>query len=88
MDYLHKNTKKNQVAIVDENHPQGKRAILNDEILQSKQGMSLVAVQLETGRPRQIRVQLAGMGHPVYGNQKYGGKLKQVGQQMALWLLC
>lgn len=85
VDYLHKNTKKNQVAIVGEKHPQGKKAILNYEVLQSKQGLSLVVVQLETGRPHQIRVQLAGMGHPIYGDQKYGGKLSQAGQQIALW---
>jgi 23S rRNA pseudouridine1911/1915/1917 synthase len=34
--------------------------------------LSLVEVQLETGRKHQIRVQLAKLGHPVLGDRKYG----------------
>ncbi|MHC5268567.1 RluA family pseudouridine synthase [Enterococcus sp. LJL98] len=85
IDYLFKNTKKNQVSIVDKNHAQGKKAILNYQVLASQKGLSLVEVQLETGRPHQIRVQLAGMGHPIYGDQRYGREFSRVGQQIALW---
>lgn len=85
VDYLFKNTKKNQVSIVDKNHSQGKKAILNYQVLASQKGLSLVEVQLETGRPHQIRVQLAGMGHPIYGDQRYGRPFSKVGEQIALW---
>jgi 23S rRNA pseudouridine1911/1915/1917 synthase len=34
---------------------------------------SLVACRLETGRTHQIRVHLASIGHPVMGDQVYGG---------------
>ncbi|MEG0294203.1 RluA family pseudouridine synthase [Enterococcus sp.] len=85
VDYLHKNSQKNQVAVVSSQHPKGKKAILNYQVLASREGFSLLAVQLETGRPHQIRVQLSAMGHPIYGDQKYGQKTSKVGQQIALW---
>lgn len=84
-DYLYKNTQKNQVAVVSSKHPGAKKAILNYQVLASREGFSLLAVQLETGRPHQIRVQLSAMGHPIYGDQKYGQKTSKVGQQIALW---
>lgn len=34
----------------------------------------LLHIRLETGRKHQIRVHLAGIGHPVLGDEKYGGK--------------
>ena len=34
--------------------------------------LSLVALNLETGRTNQIRVHLASIGHPVVGDRKYG----------------
>jgi hypothetical protein len=34
--------------------------------------MSLLEVRLETGRKHQIRVQLAAVGHPVAGDERYG----------------
>ena len=40
-----------------------------------KAGLTLLSVQLETGRKHQIRVQLAAIGHPVVGDRKYGSRL-------------
>ncbi|MGE5413230.1 MAG: hypothetical protein ACM3NW_03575, partial [Syntrophomonadaceae bacterium] len=36
-------------------------------------GAALVAVRPETGRTHQIRVHLAGAGHPILGDRVYGG---------------
>jgi 23S rRNA pseudouridine1911/1915/1917 synthase len=39
---------------------------------------SLLACRLETGRTHQIRVHLAAIGHPVVGDERYGGPLLDV----------
>lgn len=85
VDYLHKNKKKNKVSVVAPDYPKAKKAVLDYEVLESKKGFSLVSVSLQTGRPHQIRVQLSTMGHPIYGDQKYGEYLSKPGQQIALW---
>ncbi|MCI6735450.1 RluA family pseudouridine synthase [Aerococcus viridans] len=85
VDYLYKNRQKNIVSIVSKNHKEGKKAVLDYSVIASKDGLSLVSVQLQTGRPHQIRVQLAGMGTPIWGDQKYGQHYSHVGQQIALW---
>ncbi|GAA0371431.1 RluA family pseudouridine synthase [Alkalibacterium iburiense] len=81
--FLYKNKKKNQVFV--STHPKAKKAILNYTVLESKNGLSLLAVKLKTGRPHQIRVQLATTGHPIVGDQKYNQPLSKPGQQIALW---
>lgn len=45
--------------------------------------LSLVKVNLHTGRHHQIRVQLSHFGHSIFGDQKYGTRGK--GKQIALW---
>ena len=83
--YLYKDRKKNKVSVESANHPQAKKAILDYEVLESKNGFSLLAVQLQTGRSHQIRVQLSTIGNPLYGDQKYGQDVNKPGQQIALW---
>ena len=41
-------------------------------------------IKLHTGRNHQIRVQMAGIAHPVYGDMRYGGERAQKGK-LALW---
>ena len=41
-------------------------------MVDGKIGLSLVALNLETGRTNQIRVHLASIGHPVVSDRKYG----------------
>jgi 23S rRNA pseudouridine1911/1915/1917 synthase len=41
--------------------------------------MSLLACRLETGRTHQIRVHLAAVGHPVVGDDRYGGRSRALG---------
>ena len=38
--------------------------------------VSDIDVELKTGRFHQIRCQLSGIGHPLYGDTKYGSKIK------------
>ncbi|WP_180962655.1 RluA family pseudouridine synthase [Salimicrobium jeotgali] len=84
-DYLVKDRKKNEVYVVGKDHRRGKEAELEYEVKQEESGMSLLEIDLYTGRPHQIRVQLAHQGAPIYGDQKYGGKVNHPGQQIALW---
>ncbi len=62
-----------------------KKAILDYTVKDTCEGYSLVHIRLHTGRPHQIRVQFAAIGHPLYGDQKYGPSANKPGMQLALW---
>jgi len=49
----------------------GKEAILNYEIINKKDNLNLVKINLITGRSHQIRVQFSSRNNPLYGDQKY-----------------
>ncbi|WP_151734549.1 RluA family pseudouridine synthase ['Paenibacillus yunnanensis' Narsing Rao et al. 2020] len=82
---LLKDPKSNTVQIVRKGTPGGKEAILDYTVLGTAEGCSLLRIDLLTGRSHQIRVQLAGIGCPLYGDQKYGATVNKPGQQIALW---
>ena len=52
----------------------GKRAVTHLGVLESLAGATLVSARLETGRSHQIRLHLAGLGHPVAGDAQHGGE--------------
>lgn len=89
VDYLKKNEATNTVEVVPQSVEGAKKAILNYKLLQkieTEEGtLSLLQVQLETGRSHQIRVQMANMGCPLWGDQRYGFKVNKKGQQLALY---
>jgi 23S rRNA-/tRNA-specific pseudouridylate synthase len=51
---------------------QGKLAITEYEVIREVNSMSLVKINLLTGKKNQIRVHMADLGHPVVGDAKYG----------------
>ena len=57
---------------------QAKRSVLHYQVLkqlnQNGRKSALLRIELETGRYHQIRVQLADMGTPILGDEKYGAK--------------
>ena len=53
---------------------EGKKAITSYKVEKSKNGFSLLRIFIETGRKNQIRVQLAHIGYPIYGDLKYQKK--------------
>jgi len=71
--YLLKDEKTNTVKIQDESHLT-KRAELSYKRIQYKDNLSLVDIDLKTGRPHQIRVQFSHLNHPLLGDKKYGMK--------------
>jgi 23S rRNA pseudouridine1911/1915/1917 synthase len=54
--------------------PDTRHAITRYRVIGRKGKRSLVALELETGRRHQIRVQLADVGCPIIGDEKYGAK--------------
>ena len=52
--------------------------------MQKAGDLALTDIKLHTGRSHQIRVQTAGIAHPVYGDMRYGGE-KAVKGKLALW---
>ncbi len=83
--YLLKDSVTNTVSVVEADTPGAKHASLDYIVSISADGLSLVKINLHTGRPHQIRVQFAAIGHPLYGDQKYGVEINKPGQQLALW---
>ena len=70
-DYLEKDPKSNIVRVVPAS--QGKKAWLSYARIEADTtGLSLLAIRLGTGRPHQIRVQLASRGWPIVGDRRYG----------------
>lgn len=53
----------------------GKRAVTRYTILKATESHCLVRVSLETGRTHQIRVHFSSVGHPLAGDDFYGGGL-------------
>ena len=72
--WLAKNEKKNRTNATDNPNKQGKRAELDYLMLASDGGDSLLKVFPKTGRPHQIRAQLAKVDCPIQGDLKYGYK--------------
>jgi len=60
-----------KMTVLDEDA--GKHAITHYRVIEFFDYLSLVEVELETGRTHQIRVHFAHIGHPVLGDQTYGG---------------
>ncbi|MEB3101351.1 RluA family pseudouridine synthase [Ferviditalea candida] len=83
--YLQKHPDSNTVSVVAKSAAGAKQAVLEYEVLGQEEGLSLLRIELHTGRPHQIRVQLSAIGCPLYGDQKYGAEVNRPGQQIALW---
>ena len=80
IDRLLKDNKNNKVSVNQE----GKEARLSYKKISFKDNLSLVKINLETGRSHQIRVQFSHHGYPLYGDQKYN-MMAKTGEQIALW---
>lgn len=59
----------------------GKEAITHFTVIQRFASGSLVKLRLETGRTHQIRVHMRHLGHPLMGDDLYGGGLDLIRRQ-------
>ena len=89
VNHLLKNEARNIVEIVPSATTGAKRAelsyIVTNKTPLNKADVSLVRVNLVTGRSHQIRVQMSGIGCPIFGDGKYGGDKLGKGWDLALW---
>ena len=84
-DYLLKNERLNKSRVVEEGTKNSKYAELDYEVLKydKEQNLSLLKINLHTGRHHQIRVQLSSRDHSLYGDAKYNGRGSA--RQLYLW---
>ncbi|HOV69726.1 MAG TPA: RNA pseudouridine synthase [Clostridia bacterium] len=71
-NWLIKDTKNNKVVAYPSIVSGGKEAVLDYEVLASRNNLSLIKINLLTGRAHQIRAQMAANKTPIYGDRKYG----------------
>jgi RluA family pseudouridine synthase len=73
-DHLKKIEGEPRSVVVDEVDSQGRIAVLRYRVIQRiAEHRTLLEIGLETGRTHQIRVQCASRGHPLFGDDLYGG---------------
>ncbi len=72
VSYIKKNEKTNRIDVFDKETPGSERIEAAYKPLIARDGCSLLAVDLITGKSHQIRGQLASLGHPLLGDVKYG----------------
>jgi len=82
IDYLSKDEKTNTTTVTTSD--KGKYSELKFKVLDSKDGLHLIEIELITGRSHQIRVQFASRGAALWGDARYN-KTSKAGQQLALW---
>lgn len=51
-----------------------RRAVTHVAVIETFAASTLISARLETGRTHQIRLHLAGLGHPVLGDHQHGGE--------------
>lgn len=72
VDWMRKIPGVAQAEILDQGHPDGRKAILHFRVLRQSSQWAWLEIELETGRTHQIRLQAASRGFPILGDHQYG----------------
>ena len=71
---LGRNPKDRRITMAFPENDFGKKAITHYRVLKTYRYVSLIECELETGRTHQIRAHMKYIGHPIFGDQTYGGQ--------------
>lgn len=80
-DLLYHDTRTNKSFVAKKMRRGVREAVLEYEVIGTKEGLSLVKAKMLTGRTHQIRLQFSSRGTSLYGDRRYGG----AGNKTALW---
>ena len=83
-DWLYKDEVTFSSRVVEKGTEGAKEARLSYALLGQAEKTALLDIELYTGRPHQIRVQLSHAGYPIYGDQRYAAGAP-AGEQIRLW---
>lgn len=84
INWIKKDEQKNKVTVYDTESKDVLYAELDYRVLKADGKHSLLEIDLKTGRPHQIRSQLAHIGHPIVGDLKYGATAALPDKSIAL----
>lgn len=70
--YLFKDSKTNTVTVADKKAPENRTAVTHYRVIRTNGKLSLLEIELITGRTHQIRATMAHLGCPLLGDGKYG----------------
>jgi len=71
-DWLVRDPEERRTFVVSAPQPDAKEAVLTYDCLGCRDDLSLVRIELHTGRTHQIRCQFSSRGWPLWGDKKYG----------------